>query len=145
MDRRQFMAGSLAGLSVAWAEGSGRGAQEPNAEGFAQLDASTQLPLLPADKSLNSLATDWLVTPFKQKTGVYRTAHKNEIAMTNGLIRRTWRLRPNAATVAFDNLMTGASILRGVKPEARVELNWQRLEVGGLKGQPDYAYLTPEW
>jgi len=145
MDRRQFMAGSLAGLSVAWAEGLGHGAQKPNAQGFASLDASTQLPVLPADKSLNSLATDWLVTPSKQETGIYQTEHKNEIAMTNGLIRRTWRLRPNAATVAFDILMTGASILRGVKPEARVELNWQRLEVGGLKGQPDYAYLTPEW
>jgi hypothetical protein len=145
MDRRQFMAGSLAGLSVAWAGGQGHGAQEPNAEGFASMDASTRLPALPADKSLNSLPTDWLVTPFKQKTGIYRTGHKDEIAMTNGLIRRTWRLRPNAATVGYDNLMTGASILRAVKPEACVELNWQRLDVGGLKGQPDYAYLTPEW
>jgi hypothetical protein len=139
------MAGSVAGLSAAWAEGQGLGAQESNLEGFASLDASTQLPALPPDNSLNSLPTDWLVTPFTQKTGVYRTAHKTEIAMTNGLIRRGWRLRPNAATVAFDNLMTGASILRAVKPEAFVELNWQRLDVGGLEGQPDYAYLTPEW
>jgi hypothetical protein len=145
MDRRQFMAGSLAGLSVAWVQGPGRNAQERNSEGFASLDASAQLPQLPADKRLNSLPSDWLVTPFTQKTGTYRTAHKDEIAMTNGLIRRTWRLRPNAATVGFDNLMTGESILRGVKPEACVELNWQRLDVGGLSGQPDYAYLTPEW
>jgi hypothetical protein len=145
MDRRQFMAGSLAGLGVALAQSSGSHGQGPKAEGFASLDASAKLPVLPTDRSLNSLLADWLVTPFTQKTGVYRTEHKNEIAMTNGLISRTWRLRPNAATVGFDNLMTGASILRAVKPEARVELNWQRLDVGGLKGQPEYAYLTPEW
>ena len=145
MDRRQFMAGSLAGLSVALAEGPARGAQERNAQGFASLDAVAQFPQLPADKSLNSLPSDWLVTPFTQKTAIYRTARKGEIALTNGLIRRAWRLRPNAATVAFDNLMTGASILRAVKPEALVELNWRRLEVGGLKGQKEYAYLTAEW
>jgi hypothetical protein len=66
--------------------------------------------------------------------------------MTNGLIRRTWRLRPNAATVGFDNLMTGASILRAVKPEAYVKLDWQaETPVGGLLGQPDCADLQPEW
>ena len=66
--------------------------------------------------------------------------------MTNGLIRRTWRLRPNAATVSFDNLMTGASILRAVKPEAYLKLDWQaETAVGGLLGQPDGAYLKPDW
>jgi hypothetical protein len=66
--------------------------------------------------------------------------------MTNGLIRRTWRLRPNAATVGFDNLMTSASILRAVKPEAYVKLDWRaEMPVGGLVGQPEGRYLIPEW
>lgn len=145
MDRREFMAGSLAGMSVAWAQGSARGAEEQNKDAFSAPDNSDHLPELPADKSLNSVPRDWLVTSFTQKTGVYRTAHRDEIAMTNGLVRRAWRLRPNVATVAFDNLMTGASLLRAVRPEAHIEVNWQRLDVGGLKGQSDYAYLTPEW
>ncbi len=42
------------------------------------------------------------------------------LTMNNGLIRRTWRLGPNGATVGFENLMTGETILRGVKPEARL-------------------------
>jgi len=67
MDRRQFMAGSLAALGVALAEEPVRGAQEGNAQGFASLDAVAQLPELPADKSLNSLQSDWLVTPFTQR------------------------------------------------------------------------------
>jgi hypothetical protein len=41
--------------------------------------------------------------------------------------------------------MTGASVIRGVKPEAIIKLDDQLIEVGGLKGQPDYAYLDPSW
>jgi hypothetical protein len=42
------------------------------------------------------------------------------VALTNGLVERRFRLSPNAATVGFENLMTGESLLRGVKPEAAV-------------------------
>ncbi len=65
--------------------------------------------------------------------------------MANGLIRRVWRLEPAAATVAFDDLMTGASLVRGVKPEAELELDGQRYEIGGLIGQEERAYLRTEW
>ena len=65
--------------------------------------------------------------------------------MTNGLIRRVWRLDPDAATVAFDNLMTGESLIRGVKPEAELVLDGQRYEVGGLVGQEEWAYFRTEW
>ncbi len=49
------------------------------------------------------------------------------------------------ATVAFDNLMTGQSLLRAVKPEAMLQLDGVSVAVGGLAGQPDLAYLRPEW
>jgi len=88
---------------------------------------------------------DWLVVPIDRKAAVYRGAHPREIVMTNGLVRRTWRLAPNAATVGFDNLVTGEALLRGVKPEARLRLDGKDYDVGGLKGQPDYAYLRPQW
>ncbi len=55
------------------------------------------------------------------------------------------RLEPNAASIDYRNLVTGASLLRGVKPEAVVVLDGQRIEVGGLAGQPDYAYFDPAW
>ncbi|MBN1342789.1 MAG: alpha-galactosidase [Phycisphaerae bacterium] len=89
--------------------------------------------------------TDWLVVPTARKAGVYRGKQEREIVMTNGLIRRVLRLCPNAATVGFDNLMTGASVIRGVKPEAVVELDGTKLSVGGLCGQVEYGYLRPEW
>ena len=146
MDRRRFIATSLAGLSAGWARGSVLRARGQEPEGFASLDDCAHLVALPGDENVKAVASDWLVTPLVSATGVYRTGHAQEMAMTNGLIRRTWRLQPNAATVGFDNLMTGASILRAVKPEAYVKLDWQgEVPVGGLHGQTDGAYLTPEW
>jgi hypothetical protein len=89
--------------------------------------------------------TDWLIdpSPFKARVGVNDDGH--ELELGNGLVRRVIRLQPNAATVALDNLVTGESLLRGVKPEAIVEIDGRRFEVGGLKGQPNYAFLRPEW
>ena len=107
---------------------------------------SAKLDSLPAltDELSAPAKGDWLIAPAERKTGVYRSGSK-EITMTNGLVRRTWRVAPNAATVGFDNLMTGAAVIRGVKPEAILELDGAKYGVGGLVGQPQYAYLRPEW
>ena len=109
-------------------------------EPVAKLDS---LPAL-TDELAATVNGDWLVTPADRKTGVYRSGAK-EITMINGLIRRTWRVAPNGACVGFDNLLTGAAVIRGVKPEALVELDGEKYAVGGLAGQLDYAYLRPEW
>ncbi|HBY58174.1 MAG TPA: alpha-galactosidase [Solibacterales bacterium] len=88
---------------------------------------------------------DWLVRPIEAKARLYRGSHPEEIVLSNGLIRRAWRLTPNAATVAFDNLITGASLLRAVRPEAMVEIDGRMVAAGGLQGQPEQAYLRREW
>jgi len=88
---------------------------------------------------------DWLVVPVDKPVQLKQCLDKNEITLTNGLISRTFRISPNFATIDYTNLMTGASVIRGVKPEVIIELDSQRIEVGGLKGQPDYAYLDPSW
>lgn len=90
-------------------------------------------------------AADWLLDNSPYKARIEVTADGREAVLTNGLIRRVLRLKPNAATVAFDDLRTGQSLLRGVKPEAMVELNGQPLSVGGLVGQPNQAFLRPDW
>ena len=92
-----------------------------------------------------TIETDWLVTQIKEPVKIEKRLDGREIVLSNGLISRTFRLAPNAATVAYDNLMRGESIIRGVKPEAIVELDGQKYEVGGLQGQVEYAYLLPEW
>ncbi|MEM7308447.1 MAG: alpha-galactosidase [Planctomycetota bacterium] len=68
-----------------------------------------------------------------------------ELHLENGLVRRTFRLAPNGATVALSNLRTGESLLRAVRPEAAVTIDGVRYEVGGLQGQPNHAFLRPEW
>ena len=57
----------------------------------------------------------------------------------------SFRLEPNAATVGFDNLVSGQALLRGVKPEAVITVDGKTVEVGGLTGQPNYAFLREEW
>ncbi len=104
-----------------------------------------KLTLISVMLSLSAFGGDWLVTPPKERTAIKRSADGREVTMANGLIRRVWRLSPDAATVAFDDLMTGASLIRGVKPEAELELDGQHYEVGGLMGQEEWAYLKTKW
>ena len=107
--------------------------------------ALATLPLAPEPPSMGVDRPDWLLDPSTYRAGVFRTDHPDEIVLSNGLISRTFRLQPNGATVGFDNLVSGETVIRGVKPEAVVSIDGVRYEVGGLKGQPNYAYLKPEW
>ena len=90
-----------------------------------------------------SQQNDWLVQPFRQPASVEEA--DNQLILSNGLIRRAFVTSPNFATVNYTNQNTDTSLLRGVKPEAVIVLNGEEFEVGGLKGQPDYAYLDPDW
>lgn len=90
-------------------------------------------------------AADWLLDNSPYKARIEVSDDGREAILSNGLIRRVLRLKPNAATVAFDDLRTGQSLLRGVKPEAVVELDGQTFAVGGLVGQPNLAFLRPDW
>lgn len=94
-------------------------------------------------ESLCAGVTDWLLDPSSFTATI--TTSKAEIILQNGLVRRTFRVSPNATTVALDNLVSGASLLRAVEAEAVLTIDGQELAVGGLKGQPDRAYLLPEW
>jgi len=89
--------------------------------------------------------SDWLVVRPDEPAKLEHRPDGKEIVLTNSLISRTFRTAPNFATVDYANLTTGAAVIRGVKPEVIIELDGRRFEVGGLKGQPDYAYLGPEW
>lgn len=88
---------------------------------------------------------DWLLDSSAYRARVDPYDKDKGLILSNGLISRTFLWEPNCATVAFDNLMTGMSILRAVKPEATVVLNGVPFHVGGLHGQPNHAYLLPEW
>ncbi len=88
--------------------------------------------------------TDWLLDPAPFRAQVFRT-DDDRIVLDNGLIRRTFASRPNGATIAFDQVTSRQSLLRGVKPEASITIDGEQIAVGGLLGQPNYAFLTEEW
>ena len=92
-----------------------------------------------------TLAADWLIDPSPFPAAVSTNAANHEISLENGLVRRVFKLSPDAATVAFDNLMNGEAILRSVRPEAMIELDGNKFNVGGLIGQPVQNYFKPEW
>ncbi len=99
---------------------------------------------LKADLPTNyQLENDWLLNPNSFEAMVTQTEH--EVTLSNGLIRRVFRTTPNAATVGFDNLMTGETLLRAVRPEGSVTLNGIEYSIGGLAGQPNQAFLTAAW
>ena len=92
-----------------------------------------------------ALAQDWLVDPTPYQAKAELLPSGRELILSNGLIERRIALAPNAASIGFRNLITGETILRGVKPEATVELDGLSYDVGGLQGQPNYAFLDPSW
>jgi len=89
--------------------------------------------------------TDWLIDGSSYKSEVNITSEGKRLELTNGLLRRIILLEPNAATVAFDNLMTGQSELRAVRPEALLVIDGKEYPVGGLSGQPVSNFLSEEF
>ena len=86
---------------------------------------------------------DWLIDGTQFKAQVYLDG--GDLVLSNGLIRRAWRLEMNAACVAYDNLVTGDPLLRAVRPEAQITIDTEEISVGGLIGQSNHAYLTEEF
>lgn len=88
---------------------------------------------------------DWLVQPQGFKASVTKDEARNEVTLSNGLIRRTFQTGPGFATTAFELTATGESLIRAVRPEGAVTLDGRRYDIGGLSGQPNQAFLTEAW
>jgi len=86
---------------------------------------------------------DWLIDNNSYKSEV--TEKNDVLTLSNSLISRSFSLKPDGATISFENLMTGARLIRAIKPEAIITINGRQLRVGGLSGQPVKNYLREEW
>lgn len=102
---------------------------------------------LPVYTALNSTRTgfDWLLTPQKSRADIYATADGQGVVVANAMVARTFRIFPNLATTDFVNRMTGESMLRAVSSEGSVSIDGKTYPIGGLAGQPERAYIKPEW
>jgi len=117
----------------------GMGCQQTESESV------TKIENLPKNPYTALPATDWLLDETRFRAGLFQGKVSNEMVLSNGLISRTFRIAPNAATVAFENHSSGGSLIRGIQPEATVTLNGTKYSVGGMTGQPNYAFLKTEW
>ena len=90
-------------------------------------------------------SADWLINPNPFTARIIHNSDGAQLELTNGLVRRVLQLRPNAATIAFENSVTGESLLRSIRPEAQVVLNSKLFDVGGLTGAPIHNYFDPKW
>jgi hypothetical protein len=88
---------------------------------------------------------DWLIDSGNAKASVCRAENGKDLILSNGLVRRVFRLIPNLATVDFTNLVTGECLLRAVSPEGSLTINGKEYSLGGLEGQVEFAYTLPEW
>ena len=88
---------------------------------------------------------DWLIHPSTAKAQVMVSADGKTIELNNGLLRRSFRLRPNLVCYDYYNLSNGQQLVRAIKPEAEVTISGKKYAIGGLYGQKEQAYLLPEW
>jgi hypothetical protein len=118
-----------------------------------QITGLPSLDVLPAERQRPS-AADWLSERPPHAPGVFRNAEGTRIYLDNGLLRRTFVVtggdEPGLVTVALDDLAKGGKgLLRDVAPEAILEIDGTRLEVGGARsraaGQPGGAFVAPPW
>jgi hypothetical protein len=105
----------------------------------------SRLETLPILESAAPSSGDWLVDAIPRPARACKTRHAGELVLTNGLISRVFRVVPNGVTVDILNLRSGESLIRGVKPEARVVIDGTEYMIGGATGQPEYAYMLPAW
>ena len=92
---------------------------------------------------------DWLIQPIADPCRLLVKKSADGLTLmfqlNNGLISRTFYVGENVACVGYRNLSNDTEYLRAVKPEARVCLDSVWYEVGGLKEQPELAYLLDSW
>ena len=86
--------------------------------------------------------TDWLLD-----SSTYRAELREEgrqIVLENGLIRLRVQQEP-LALVGFEQLVSGQQLLRAAAPLGEFVVDGEVQRVGGLVGQPNRAFLLPEW
>ncbi len=114
--------------------------------GLAQnnVEGLKDLPVINASY-IEGVQQDYLLGKISEKAEAFRNEKSNELILSNGLISRTFRLSPNAATTSLKILTNQQELVRAVKPEAVIVVNGFTINVGGLTGQPNLAFLYPDW
>src|SRR5690349_4239880 len=71
-----------------------------------------------SNEKRNAMPGDWLVERSGAKATIVAESNSKDIILTNGLLKRSFRLSPNVACIDYSNMVTGQQLLRAVMPEA---------------------------
>ncbi len=113
---------------------------------FISVNSSAQqFPIWNSAWDNSNYEGDWMITPVTSKAAVYKSTNGRDVIISNGLVKRSFRITPNLVCFDYKNLVTGQQLLRAIKPEARLVINGKAFNVGGLYGQKENAYLQPAW
>ncbi|WP_290796383.1 alpha-galactosidase [Flavihumibacter sp. UBA7668] len=88
---------------------------------------------------------DWLLNPAGFEAVIEESPNKATLTLSNGLIRRTFRLQPNLVCYDYTNLSTNQQLIRTIREEARISINGSSYKIGGLTPPAEKAYFLPEW
>ncbi|MEO8854151.1 MAG: alpha-galactosidase, partial [Ginsengibacter sp.] len=80
-----------------------------------------------------------------ETSDVYKSENGKDFVITNGLITREFRVQPYFACFSFRNLVTGKEMIRAIQPEAAIEIDGTKYNIGGVKGQFEYGYMKYDW
>ncbi|HXS54989.1 MAG TPA: hypothetical protein VN726_02625, partial [Hanamia sp.] len=99
----------------------------------------------PQEQNNDRKDIDWLLGKAEHTAAVLKSKNGKDLVLTNGLISREFRMQPYFACFSFRNLMTPKEMIRSIQPEAQIEIDNTRHNIGGVKGQFEYAYLKYDW
>jgi len=113
--------------------------------GLSNIQAQKISDLKKYSENANSKNQDWLINNQNFKATISQADEGKSIVLSNGIISRTFRITPNAATTSLKILGNDEEFIRAVKPEAVIGINGFTVNIGGLTGQPNLAFLYPDW
>lgn len=93
---------------------------------------------------------DWLLTPPTTQASVQIKPSEDrqtaQIMLSNGLVSRTFYVTDNnIGCISMRRSDKDIEFVRAIKPEVRIQIDDQWVDVGGLTGAPDKAFISPTW
>jgi len=76
---------------------------------------------------------DWLLGNVHAAASIFKSENGKDLIITNGLISRKFRMQPYFACFSFRNLVTSKEMLRAIQPEAQIEIDGTKYNIGGVK------------
>ena len=92
-------------------------------------------------------STDWLIDNRQYRARFESmSSREDHFRFTNGLVSREFLIREGTcATIGLKQLTADQSLLRAVRSEARITVDGEEFNIGGLVGQPNQAFLRLSW